>query len=321
MPTISNVSFSVRFNLTGTPALVLTDTTISPPVGLVGIFEITQPDGYIRTGDIDSPDITIAGGSFSYTLSLDNSWEVQCGTYVITYTAAAPSYLSTNFTRSFVFNYNPVDLILTQQFDIFTPRLKYVDDTNYQISGFTNGPITRLWTATATPTGTLTSSTQDLDLIYSGNYYDAVYTITLSSSLLYTNETYSWLTINETISETVLVDACTPKTFDELVDLIEGVRDSNCSGDIPDFEKAQGLLSHMIDMISVQFTTSEFSDDVYDVYNKLISIFNITCNHTNLPIPTYPLSFLVGGGYGYTIEGGHADSIYLPVQIIDGGNA
>lgn len=321
MPTISNVSFSVRFNLTGAPTLVLTDTTTSPPAGLVGIFSITQPDGYTRTGNIDSPDISSAGGSFTYTLSLDSSGGIQCGSYTIKYTAAAPSYLSTDFTRTFTFSYTPVSLVLTQQFDIFTPKLQYIDNTSYQVSGFSAGPVTRSWSASSISTGTITGSSQTLDLIYENSYYDAAYSITLSSSVLYTSDTYSWLTIQETVSNTVTADACTPKTFDELVDLIEGVRDGNCSGEIPDFEKAQSLLSHMIDMISVQFTTSEFSSDVYDVYNMLVNMFNITCNHTNLPIPTYPLSFLVGGGYGYTIEGGHADSIYLPVQIIDGGNA
>lgn len=321
MPTIGSLSFSVNFNLTGAPSLVLTDTTTSPPVGMVGIFQITQPDGYVRTGDINSPDIAAAGGSYSFTLSLDSSGGVQCGTYVIKYTGNAPSYLSTDFTRTFTFNYTPVSLVMKQEFDVFTPELKYVDNTSYQVSGYTNGSVTRSWTAVSTPTGTLTSSSQTFDLIYGGSYYDAAYSITLQSSVVYTNSTYSWLTVSETVSKTITADACKPKTIDELVDLIESVRDSNCSGDIPDFERAQSLLSHMIDMVSVQFTTGEFSDDVYDVYNMLVSMFNITCTHTNQPIPTYPLSFLVGGGYGYTIEGGHAGSIYLPSQIIDGGNA
>lgn len=321
MPTISNVSFNVRFNLTGAPMLVLTDTTSLPPTGLVGIFEITQPDGYTRTGNIDSPDISSAGGNFNYTLSLDNFGNLQCGSYIIKYTAAAPGYLSTDFIRSFTFTYVPVNLTLTQQFDIFTPSLKYFDNTSYQVGGFTNGPITRSWTATSIPTGTLTGSSQSFDFMYNESYYDATYTVTLSSSLLYTNETYSWLTVQETISKTVLADACTPKTLDDLIGMIEDLRDSNCYGEMPEFEKAQSLLSHMIDMISVQLTTGEYSDDVYDVYNKLVGIFNVTCTHTNQPIPTYPLSFLVGGGLGYTIEGGHAGSIYLPSQIIDGGNA
>jgi len=304
---ISDLSFSVRYNLTGAPALVLTDTTASTPVGLVGIFAITQPDGYTRTGNISAPDITAAGGSFSFPLTLDSSGGVQCGTYTIVYTATAPGYFSTNFTRTYVFDYVAPVLVLTEDFDVFTPLLRYVDNTSYAKAGYTSGAITRAWTAVSTPTGTITGSTSTFTLVFGGQYYDANYTIGLTSSLLYSHTTYNWLTIQETVSKSLATYAQTPPTPTQIIQDISALKTLlNNAVDTcleyaqlkADFEYAQTLLQHILDKVKVADMAGIYTD-----LKDLIAVLNgnqiPAYVPTNLPIPPYNVSsFFPGAVWG-----------------------
>lgn len=293
MPTIPNTSFNVKFDLDGTPTLVLTDTTTAPPAGLVGIFEIIQPDGYVRTGDINSPDIPSAGSSFSFVLTLDASGQVQRGSYSIKYTAAAPSYLSTDFTRTFQFQYAPVSLVMTEQFDVFTPKLEYIDSTAYQVSNYNNTAVTRAWTAASTPTGTITGSTATFDVKYTNQYWDANYTITLTSSLVYTHQTYAWLTVEETITKTVSTYAETPATISQITSLIVLLKNtlesqvdtvSEFAQTREDFTYAQSLFGHIIYRIRLNNTTGIYRD-----LKDLVAVLR------NYQIPTYvPLNAPIG---------------------------
>lgn len=310
MSTISNVAFNVRFDLTGTPTLVLTDTTQSPPSGLVGIFAITQPDGYTRTGDINSPDINAAGGSYSYTLRLDSQGGVQRGAYTIKFTAAAPGYLSTDFTRTFQFTYQPVSLVMTEEFDVFTPDLSYKDDTVYAVSNYNNGAVTRAWSAVSTPTGTITGTAQTLSLEFGGEFYDANYAITLTSSVLYTHQTLSWLTVQETIAKTVNTYAQTPPSPTQLVTYIhslkvlwdEAVNKCQEQESLKEqFELAQSLFRHIIDRIIIQET-----DGIYEDIRDLVRVLNNNqipaYTPTNQPIDPYDISmFAPGAAWGNII--------------------
>lgn len=284
MPTISNTSFTVRFDLTGTPTLRLTDTTTAPPVGLVGIFEITQPDGYTRTGNISSPDI-VAGGTFSFPLTLDSNGGVQQGQYTIKFTATAPSFLSTDFTRTFQFAYTPVNLKLREEFDVFTPQLRYFDDTVYSVSNWSSGSITRAWSASSTPTGVKTGSGVSLDMIHNGSYYDANYNVTLTSSALYTHQVYSWLTVEETVSKSISTYAETPDSVAQIVSRIVDLKNSlenkidtinEYNQTKQDFEFAQSLFEHILHRIKVQNLSGIYRD-----LKDLIAILN------NYQIPTY----------------------------------
>lgn len=306
MPQISNTSFSVRFNLVGTPTLVLTDTTTTPPAGLVGIFSITQPDGYTRTGDINNPDIAAAGGTFSYTLRLDSNGDVQRGTYTIAYTVLAPGFISTNFTREFQFTYKPVNLSIREEFDVFTPDLRVIDDTTYSVSNFNNTSVSRSWTAISTPTGTITGSNQTLSLQFGGQFYDANYSITLESSILYTHQTLSWLTVDEVITRVVNTYAQTPPSPQVLVNLIhqlkvkwdETVNACQEQNDLKEqFEFAQALFKHIIDRVLVLDTNGIFED-----INDLLRILNNNqipaYTPTNLPILPYNVNVFAGAIWG-----------------------
>lgn len=311
MPTIANMSFNVKFDLDGVPTLVLTDTTGTPPAGLVGIFEIIQPDGYVRSGDINSPDIPAAGDSFSYTLMLDSEGQVQRGTYTIKFTAAAPGYLSTDFTRTFQFQYLPVTLDLTESFDVFTPKLEYIDSTNYQVSNYNHTTVVRSWTAVSVPTGTITSSSSTFDMIYAGEYWDCNYTITLSASSVYTHQVYSWLTVEETITKTVNNYAATPPDVDSFIALIVQLKNtleslvdtvSDFNNTRNDFEYAQTLFNHILDRIRVQNLSGVYRD-LSDLIAVLHNYQIPTYVPLNAPIDPYDLTPLFPGAAWGNIVG------------------
>jgi hypothetical protein len=327
MPTIANMSFNVKFDLDGIPTLVLTDTTGTPPAGLVGIFEIIQPDGYIRSGDINSPDITVAGGSFSYTLMLDSEGQVQRGGYTIKYTAAAPGYLSTDFTRTFQFQYLPVTLNMVEQFDVFTPKLEYIDSTNYQVSNYNHTTVTRLWTAVSVPTGTLTSTASTFDIKYNNKYWDAYYTISLSASSVYTHQVYSWLTVEETITKSINTYAETPPQVDDIIDLIVILKNtlenqvdtvSEFNQTREDFEYAQSLFTHILDRIKVANLTSIYRD-LKDLIALLHNYQIPTYIPTNQEIGPYDLTPLFPGAAWGNIIGNITDQTdlinYIASQI------
>jgi hypothetical protein len=295
MPTISNTSFNVKFDLDGTPTLVLTDTTTAPPAGLVGIFEIIQPDGYVRTGNISSPDIPSAGSSFSFILTLDSSGQVQRGSYTIKYTAAAPGYISTDFTRTFQFQYAPVVLNLIEEFDVFTPKLEYIDSTVYQVSNYNNTNVVRIWTAVSIPTGIITSTAATFDIKYNNKYWDAYYTITLSAQTLYTHQVYPWLTVEETITKTINTYAETPKTLLQIVVLISSLKTkidqavdtvSDLEQVIADFDYAQSLFVHIIDKLKVS-NLANIDRDLKDLLAVLHNYQIPAYVPTNLEIPPY----------------------------------
>lgn len=295
MPVIPNTSFSVKFDLDGVPTLVLTDTTVTPPTGMVGIFSITQPDGYTRDGNISSPDISVAGGSFSYPLTLDSTGQVQRGSYTIVYTAAAPGYLSTDFTRTFEFQYLPVELTLTEEFDVFTPKLEYIDSTIYQVANYNNTSVTRAWAAVSAPTGTITSTASTFDVKYDNKYWDAYYAITLSASTVYTHQVYSFLTVEETITKSVSTYAETPKTLLQIITLISALKTkidqavdtvSNLEQVKEDFEYAQTLLNHIIDKLKIN-NLANIDRDLKDLLAVLHNYQIPTYVPTNLPILPY----------------------------------
>lgn len=284
MPTISNISFNVKFDLTGSPLLVLTDTSTIPS-GATGIFTITLPDNYNRVGSHSSPDIVSSGAAFSSPLRLDSKGQVQNGQYTIKYEIKTTDNVVSTFTRTFQFAYTPVELVMTEGFDVFTPRLTYKDDTNYQVSNFNNGSVTKAWTVSSIPTGTLSFSSDTIDLISGGKYYDAAYAVTLSSTLTYTHQVYSWLTVRETVTKQVNTYAETPPTLDGFVSEISDLKKTldglvNTNQPYYDakaaFESAQTFFTHIIDKLKVGNTTNVYKD-----LKDLILVIN------NYQVPAY----------------------------------
>jgi hypothetical protein len=310
MPIINNIGFTVKFDLISTPTLVLTDTS-TYPAGAVGIYNITQPDGYTRTGNFNSPDVTVSGGTFSSLLRLSSTGGVQNGEYVIEYEIKTTDDVVSTFTRTFQVAYDAVNLNLREDFDVFTPKLRYFDDTNYQRSNFNNGAVTRSWSVTSVPTGTKTSSTNSIDLIHNNNYYDAYYNGTFTASTLYTHQVYTWFTVDERVTRTFTSYAQTPPGLIAIVTEISGLKTElnerintgNEFGQVKaDFEFAQTLFVHIIDKIK--------TNDVADIYTDLKDLIRVLTNYQlpeyvpcNCPILPYDLSAYFPGAVWGNITG------------------
>jgi hypothetical protein len=308
MPSIPNISFSVRFDFTGVPTLILTDTSTNGLTATrVAAFDITQPDLYTRQGDILSPDMPSGATTFSITLRQDSNGLPQCGTYTILMKVRNAGYDDTNFTRSWVSQYVPVTVNIGESFDVFTPNLSVRDNTSYSVSNYNNSSVTRAWSVTSTPTGTLTGSGVTLSLIFGGNYYDANYAVSLTSSILYTHQVYSWFTVNETVNNSYCTYAETPPT---VLDIVKEISDIKYKLDLAinscqtydkikeDFEYAQTLFLHIMDKVKVS--------DMDNIYVDLKDLLKVLNNYqipgytpTNSPIAPYDItSFFPGAVWG-----------------------
>ena len=327
MPTIPNISFSVSISIGSTPTISITDTTSSAPSGFVGIVSITQPDNYTRNGDIDSPDISSAGGVFTTSLRLDSLGKLQAGQYTIKMTGNAPGYLSTDFTRVFELSFVEPTQNINPQFDVFTPLLRIYDDTDYDAVGYTTVLTTRTWNVTSTPTGTIGGSGVYIDLLYAGSYFDAYYSISFISVTTYNHNSYSWLSIIHTDVYTGSSYAQTPPTITYIIGKLHELRYSgdisNCGCD-SDFSYAQGLLDHII-----QSVMSGVTDGLYDDMNRLLFVLNGNSLYpytpTNLPISPYDWGTIIpsgipSGGDPFDVLTRDIDgnAVWLPVADIPG---
>jgi hypothetical protein len=306
MPTINTIGFTVKFDLLSTPTLVLTDTT-TYPLGAVGRFSITQPDGYTRVGSFASPDITSSGGAYSSAVRLSSTGGLQAGQWEILYEIQTTDEVITTFSRIFQLDYEAVVPVLREDFDVFTPRLRYFDDTVYARSNYNASAITRAWSVSSTPTGTKTSTAISIDLVHNSSYYDATYTISFTASLLYTHQVYAWLTIDERVSGSNSSYAQTPPGLTSLVSQISELKTilnskvdtvSEFGSIKADFEYAEVLFLHIINKIKTQ--------DLSDIYRDLKDLIAVLNNYQlpqyvacNCPILPYDLtSYFPGAVWG-----------------------
>lgn len=297
MPTINTIGFTVKFDLLSTPTLVLTDTTTYPS-GAVGRFSITQPDGYTRVGSFTSPDITSSGGAYSSAVRLSSTGGLQAGQWEILYEIKTTDNVVTTFSRIFQFDYEAVVPVLREDFDVFTPKLRYFDDTVYARSNYNAGPVTRAWSVSSTPTGTKTSTAISIDLAHNGSYYDATYTVNFTASVKYTHQVYTWLTIDERVSNAAGSYAQTPLTIAQIVTAISSLKTildnkvdtvSEFGAIKSDFEYAQTLYAHIIEKIKVENVDSIYRDlkDLLAVLNNYQLPAYVPCNCPILPYDIY----------------------------------
>jgi hypothetical protein len=222
-------SFLVKFDLTGTPKLVLTDDsgwTVLEKPDAKGYFSITLPDGIERVVDFTTPDIEWDGSElppFEHTLRLNSQGNVQCGTYTIKYYTNHPSYTVGSLTRIFTFQYSEVDLDVEKDFDTFTPSLFYRDNTIYSRSGYTTTTNTVAWTSSIASVGVVNGSADDFDLAYLGGYYTGIYTTSFQRNILYTNQSNSWLTIAELYTYSSVDTILAPPTIGQMLACLDAL--------------------------------------------------------------------------------------------------
>ena len=297
MPQISNLSFNVSFEPHNPNRVGLTNTTPSLPAGFVGIFKVTQPDGYVRNGDINTPDVTNVVSSCVVTLVPDSAGQLQQGQYIIEFIGNAPGYLSTSFIRTFTLQYTAATISLRNDFDIFTPQLAYTDISNYSVSGWTisSGP-TRKWDATSPTTGTISGTNSSIDIRYNNQYYAENYTIQFEVNVAYASQAYPWLTITHTRTQTTSVTACIPKSLEDLTQAVEALREesnASCGGDWAKFEKANALYAHLLNMLRLVLIAGQYQDGFFDVYQQLLTYIqngSVACTTIGQVIPPYDFS-------------------------------
>lgn len=233
MPDLSSyIDFRATFDLTGEmPVLVLSDTGTYPGIieqGLTGYFTITQPDTSVYAGSFTSPDVEWDGSALTekeHTLALASDGRTQLGTYTVLYSISHPDYTVTTLSRTFVFNYEYPELTLTEEFDVFTPSLTYVDETVYTQGDYTIESLSRSWSAEMSE-GTLTSTSTTFNLNSGGDYYDSEYAIEFESTFSYQHNTYDYLYVLDNLAESIETSADTPPDLETLYDYLADLKDT-----------------------------------------------------------------------------------------------
>lgn len=200
MPTLQgHISFTVKFNLTLNKLSLQFSSDISSPdiEGITAAFDVRQPDGLIRDGNTASPDVSWNGSGFpefTLPLRLASDGNPQRGTYFIQVSAIATGYDAGIFSREFNYQFELPEIIIAKDFDVFTPALSATDETQHDVQEYTTNTLVRSWQAEI-PAGVIISSASSIDLAYSGAYYDSLYKIYFAVNSTYTNDMYSWLTV------------------------------------------------------------------------------------------------------------------------------
>lgn len=305
----AHIDFSVELDFI-TNQIKLTDPNNYPTgvdADLIGIFTITQPDGVTIAGEWTSPEIYYSTGALvqaSRTLRLTGTNKPQEGTYIIKYEVDHPDYVPTVLTKTFELSYPKPTGEVTESFDVFTPELLLTDASNYAVTGFAAPTITRAWDIDAGTVGTVTGSSSSLDLAISGNYYDAVYTGQLLTSVLYQHQTYAYLTLRDRHTFNISTAANTPPSISGLLTYLKAIKarldaSISCSQSAilkGEYEYAFVLYRHIRDRACAGDTLN--LDDYIKEFLNIYYQRRYTYVNTNAIIPAYDTDGACGGGSG-----------------------
>lgn len=197
------VNFSVQFRInekTQSRVLRLTDTSTGFTFGK-GNFSVTFSDGSTRIKtDFSTPDISTAGGFVDIVLVTDSTGAVITGSYKVDYVALDTSLAGYSLSRTFDFNWIKPTKNIVDGSDVLLPEVKFLDSTSYTPSGSFTGVLTRTFT-TVMPSNTpqsgitVTGVGNLINPVFTGNYYEGIYTASADVSVAYTHTTNSWLTV------------------------------------------------------------------------------------------------------------------------------
>lgn len=303
------IDFTVQFDYTQNK-FVLNDTSAYPggvENDITGIFDITQPDQIREDGDWNAPDITYSGGLTTSLRDLrrNSQNKPQKGSYTIKYTVDHPSYTPTELSRTFTVQYEPVTASITENFDVFTPQLRLTDATVYTRPSFTTSSLTRAWSVVVGTIDTVTGSTSVLDLGIGGDYYDAEYTGSVATTVVYAHTSLTYLSIKDIISGTVDTVANTPPDtcsllaylttikarMDELVNTCQPYEAAKAN-----YEYAASLYFLILEKLKAESTSG-----VVDYVTEFLTIYFNTeppYINTNTVISPYVFCYATGGGGG-----------------------
>lgn len=190
---------------------------------IAGILSVTQPDNItISNSNFSAPNIYWSSGALVpaiLELRLDTSQTFQRSGpgYTVVYTVRAPGYSDTVLTKTFTLQYTPPTIVISNNFDIFTPQLSVQDTTTYQQSGLNFSGITDSWGAQIISvngvTQTITGSGSSFSLVYLGNYYDSEYDIGLTITPVYVITASPFVTIIDQLQTSIVLFGQIPPTL------------------------------------------------------------------------------------------------------------
>ena len=293
-------SFDVKFLINRTSPLhqlQLTDTSTGFTLSKA-VFKITYPNGFVANNtDLSSPDISSAGGTTNKDVKFDINNLLIRGDYVIVMTAEDDSGNTHTAQRSFNLTWKEPTLDISNTSDVTTPEVKFKDNTTgYDNGNFTETittrtlssgfPSTSAVSGASAVSGNGTSNFNDLEInvINSNNYYEGVYTPSLSVNITYahTNGFLSVQYINA-ITESISVKRAPTQT--ELLTKINQYKDSinvYKSTNRETFDRLSeqydlviGLYSHLIDRVDATLT-----DGSEPILRELLEIVEPNASHT-----------------------------------------
>jgi hypothetical protein len=352
MPDLSSyINFSVRVEMgQSSPQIFLNDNSQYPSgvrEGITGYFSIKSPDGGVDSGSWANPDVTWDGSQLTqkiFNARLNDKGLIQKGDYTITYNIDHPDYIPTVLSRTFNFQFDAPVLNLVERFDVFTPSLKYYDQTNYNVSGYTTGFTIKTWVANSIATGPLIGFDSIFDLAYSSEYYDAIYEIVFSSTVVYPNNTYPYLEVHNTIGKEFDAQANTPPAIQDLVGYLNDLKDeldenvNNCTlyeEYKKRYEYAASILFNILESCKVGLTmplkkyveeflsiTNNFVTPPYTNTNQIIEPYDCQCDTTTPSGSLILVDEFIIGDPGELPDGStvyqNNDMVSKPIVFIDG---
>jgi hypothetical protein len=248
------LNFSIVLDNSITPAKVRFVDNSSYPNGLPinGLVEITQPDGVLATGAMFG-----TSGALSPILiemRLDTRSQIQAGQWRVKYTVNSAGYDATILDRTFQLNYSEPAAYISPLLNLFLPQLRAQDGTIYTIEGLTLQNVTRSWQAVIEGVATVTAgNVLQFDMSSSGNYYDAMYNVSMSNIVNWTVNSNAWVTVRELITAQANYQIVPPPSLLSLLnDLNEfkatlDAEGCGCSdNDRANYSYAESLFSHIL---------------------------------------------------------------------------
>lgn len=316
------VQFICVLDTSGTsPVIRLTDVS-NYPGGVAnqisGNFTaIVQPDKIsIGNSNFGTPDIHWTGSGLSvasYALRLNTISQFQTGGYSITYQVNCPGYTNTVLTKTFNLSYTKPTVVIGSNFDVFSPKLTVTDNTVYSQANLNIASVADTWTAVV---NSVNGSTQSIggsgltfDLNVAGVYYDAQYTITLTSIATWVIPAPgSFVTLIAPFTLTQVFDTETPPSLVSLLSSLTFLKAQmdaaicDCNT-YPTLKDNYFMAGTVYQHLKNRGCNSDFSGLSSYVY-QLQKIFNNNVTppvaHTNLPIPAYDFGCATAGSISWS---------------------
>jgi hypothetical protein len=308
------VNFSAQFRInekTQSRVLRLTDTSTGFTLAK-GNFSVTFPDGSTRIKtDFSSPDIAAAGGFVDITLVTDSTGAVIAGNYKIDFVALDTSLNGYNLSRTTNFNWVKPTKNIVDGSDVLLPEVKFFDNTSYLTIGSFSGTLTRTFTTVMpsnTPqSGTTVTGTGNLiNPVFSGNYYEGIYTARADVSVAYTHSTDAWASVLyiDLLQQVIDVQRAPTQyqligfinTYHAAIEAYETTNDTQFDILNEEYDLVMALYSHLI--ARYESTTLDGSEPILAQLLDILRPYN-THTYTSAPLAAFALetkSFNISDG-------------------------